>query len=404
MPAPPAPFREISPHTVELRERSGCLAVLFGVPFFLAGIFLALQVTGLSHYEIEPSNQWTHLLLGLASLVFLSFGSVMLFARRSLTLDLSTRSLVRQQGLLVPWHRDSRQVSEFSGVVIAYDSGDSDSPAQYPVRLRAIYGKDFQITKPVSYGESLRQAEYLSRLLSLPLIDTTTDHAAVIAPDRVGEALRDRLLPSALETERVERPPGLRSEVSENGGNVTIVISGGKSMAAVFAVSSAAVGLLIAVPIARRILSPAGPRGIEFPILMGFVLFLTVPATAWCVKLIAARRARTAVKASSKGLVIERRGLWRTRTTEVPAADIFDVDYSTIESTLKSVRTGFTSAAPTAETLLRAQRLLTVLGPLLPNQGIIVKSNQGLIRFGEGLPVAELRYLNWVLKKTLAGR
>jgi len=41
---------------------------------------------------------------------------------------------------------------------------------------------------------------------------------------------------------------------------------------------------------------------------------------------------------------------------------------------------------------------------LLPNQGIIVKSNQGLTRFGEGLPVAELRYLNWVLKKTLAGR
>jgi len=28
MPAPPAPFRETSPHTVELRERSGCLAVL----------------------------------------------------------------------------------------------------------------------------------------------------------------------------------------------------------------------------------------------------------------------------------------------------------------------------------------------------------------------------------------
>ena len=175
-------------------------------------------------------------------------------------------------------------------------------------------------------------------------------------------------------------------------------------MAGVFAALSAAVGLLIAVPVARRLFSPGGPRGIEFPILMGFILFLTVPATAWCVKLISARRARTVVKASSKGLVIERRGLWRTRTTEVPAADIFDVDYSTIESTLKSIRSGFTSAAPSAETMLRAQRFLTVLRPLLPNQGIIVKTSQGLITFGEGLPVTELRYLNWVLKKTLAGR
>jgi len=404
MPVPPAPFLETSRHTVELRVRKGWLAALFGVPFFLAGVFLALEVTGVSRYKIEPNNHRTRLLLGQVSVVFLSFGSVMLFGRRSLTLDLSTRSLVRKQGLLVPLHRDSRQLSEFSGVVIAYDAGDSDSSARYPVRLRAIYGKDFQITRPVSYGESLKQAEYLSRLLGLPLIDTTTDHEAVIAPDRVGEALRDRLLPAALEAERVERPPGMRSEVSENDGNATIVISGGKPMAAVFAVSSAAVGLLIAVPIARRILSPGGPRGIEFPILMGFILFLTVPATAWCLQMISARRARTVVRASSKGLVIERQSLWRTRTKEVPAAAILDIDYSAIESTLKSVRSGFASTSPPAEGALRAQWMLTLLRPLLPNQGVVVKSRQGLIAFGEGLPLAELKYLNWVLKKMLAGR
>jgi len=238
MPQPPAPFRETSPYIVELRERSGCVAALFGVPFFLAGIFLALQVTGVSHYEIEPNNQWTHLLLGLMSLVFLSFGSLMLFARRSSALDLGTRSLVRRQGLLIPMHSDSRQLSEFSAVVIACDRGDSDSPVRYPVQLRAIYGKDCLITTPVKYGESLRQAEYLSRLLSLPLIDTITDHETVVAPDRTGESLRDRLLPATLQTERVERPPGMRSEVSENDGYATIVITGGKSMAGVFAALS----------------------------------------------------------------------------------------------------------------------------------------------------------------------
>jgi hypothetical protein len=106
------------------------------------------------------------------------------------------------------------------------------------VQLRAIYGKDCLITTPVKYGESLRQAEYLSRLLSLPLIDTITDHETVVAPDRTGESLRDRLLPATLQTERVERPPGMRSEVSENDGYATIVITGGKSMAGVFAALS----------------------------------------------------------------------------------------------------------------------------------------------------------------------
>src|SRR5271157_3558273 len=87
--APPVPFRRTSPCTLELRERSPWLAVLFGMPLFLAGVYLALSLTGVLPENIAPRPDWEVLVLPLVSLAFLALGGVMLFGRRWLTLDLS---------------------------------------------------------------------------------------------------------------------------------------------------------------------------------------------------------------------------------------------------------------------------------------------------------------------------
>jgi hypothetical protein len=50
---PPAPFRQTSPGTLELREGGGGM-VLFGLPFFLAGVLIALTLMRLLHIEIDP--------------------------------------------------------------------------------------------------------------------------------------------------------------------------------------------------------------------------------------------------------------------------------------------------------------------------------------------------------------
>jgi hypothetical protein len=115
---------------------------------------------------------------------------------------------------------------------------------------------------------------------------------------------------------------------------------------------------------------------------------------------VGSKRRKTTVHASPSGLVIERRGLWRTPLKAVSASDILDIDQSTFESTLKWARNSVTTVmAPGAV----SQGLLATLRKWIPTKGIVVKSRQELITFGGGLPASELQYLRWVLRRALVG-
>jgi hypothetical protein len=390
----PAPFRQTSPYTLELRESAGWMAV-FGLPFFVAGGFLALTLTGVLPFEVTPRRAWGPVVLGLMSLVFLGVGGVFLFGRRWLTLDLARGSVIRRQGLLIPMRREERHLNEFTAVVIAFDSGDSDSPERYPVRLRAATGKDFVISTPAQFSESRKQAEYLCRFLRLPLADTTTDHETVVTPERASATLRDRLLSSKTEAERPIQPPRMLSEVTESPGDARIVIPGPRfPSAGVLGVVFSSLVLLILIPAILRSLSPNQSIWGVQPAFLILVLILAISSIVGGVNLmIGSRRNRTTVKASPAGLVIERRSAWRTRTKVVYASDILDLDQSTFEGVVKSM---------TVPPGVATQRFLAALRNLAPGKGIVVKSRQELITFGEGLPLGELQYLSWVLRKALA--
>jgi hypothetical protein len=406
MPLPPAPlpFRWKSPDTLELRERSGCFVALFGAPFFLAGVFLFLSVIGVLPRQAEHESKWTPLLLGFMSLVFLGFGSVMLFGRRSLTLDLGRRSLIRQQGLLIPMHSETRLLSDFSAVALAYDPGDSESPVRYPVQLQAIQGREFVVSTPARFSESLRQAEFLSSVLRLPLVDATTDHRTIVAPERIGEGLKERLRSVNLEAEHVDRPPELRSEVSMAVGQTTIVFFGANVIPPVFIALGPVAAFLFVMPFLLRLLARGAPRGTGSAILTFLVLLVGVPALIrWFNRTFSHKIRRTMVKASSAGLVIERKHLLRISTIEVPTADILDVDCRSVEPALESAKNVYVNAMPLSQSIPQAQWIFTVLKRLVPSQGIIVKSRRELITFGEGLPEVELRYLLWILRRALAG-
>jgi hypothetical protein len=212
-------------------------------------------------------------------------------------------------------HSETRRLSEFTAVVIAYDPGDSESAARYPVQVTAMKGKDFGISTPERFTESREQAEYLCRVLRLPLVDTTNDHWSAVNPDAAGDALSDRLVSTHLEAERVELPLGMPCEVSERDGKVTIV--GGRSLPGAFAVLGPVVALIVVIAMLLRVFSQDWSSGTELTVLSVFLLILSTPAIIWCVNLKIPDRKNTILRASPAGLVIERRGLWRTRTTEV---------------------------------------------------------------------------------------
>ena len=106
-------------------------------------------------------------------------------------------------------------------------------------------------------------------------------------------------------------------------------------------------------------------------------------------------RKRTVIEASPAGLEIERRGAWTTQMTTIPAADILDIDYSSIDSAIAKSRRAASMPAPSLPAPVEA------LKRWVPTKGVIVKTRRDLIAFGEGLPVEELGFLTSTLKDAL---
>jgi hypothetical protein len=284
-----------------------------------------------------------------------------------------------------------RSLLEFTAVVLALDSGISDSPDRYPVRLRAKIGKDFVLITPPHFSKARKQAEYLSRSLRLPLADSTSDRETFVSPEQAGDSLRGRLLSGEPETERATPPPGMLCEVTESPEATRIIIPGPRfpRSAVLAAVAPAVVLLLVIAAVGPGSLQNASSRGLPLAFLI-LILILGIPVIVAGVNLIVgSTRRRTVVRVSSAGLVIERRSAWRTRSKTVAASDILDIDRSTFEHTLQSRGNG--------------TAVLRHLATSTLNKGIVVKSRQEVITFGEELPTGELTYLRCVLRNALAG-
>lgn len=224
-----------------------------------------------------------------------------------------------------------------------------------------------------------------------------------------GTGRLDRKTPLELEvnpeTEHVNRPPELRSEVTMAVGETTIVFFGTSIVPPVFTALGPVFALLFVMPTLARLLSRGAPRGTGSAILTFLVLLVGAPALLWWFNRTFSRRLRrTTVSASPAGLVIEQKHFLRRSRTEVSGADILDVDCRSVESAWQSAQTVFVDAMPLSQSMPQARWIFTVLKKLVPSQGIIVKSRQGLITFGEGLPEVELRYLVWILRRALTGR
>jgi hypothetical protein len=392
----PRPFRLTSARTAELREGGGWIS-LFGLPFFVAGIFLTRNVLRVVFRMVSrdgvPSHGWVFLLFVLMSLVFLGLGGVLLFGRRWVRLDSGSGSAVRSTGLLFPMRSERRRLSEFNAVVMAFEAGDSDTMDRYPVRLRATSGKDFLICSPTMFAESRTQAEFLSGFLRLPLADATTDHEVIVSAERARDSLRERLLRGAGQAQSIAPPPGMRSQVSRSADKTTIVIPRRKSVAAIVLAAAVSCFLLLVV-------APSMWRSLardEFVFAGLIVLLLGILPFAAISLSFGAIRNRTVVTGSPAGIVIEREGTWRAQTTTISADDILDVDCSTVDGMLESARRSAELPLAPGPSAFAALRKLVL------TKGIIVKSRQGLVTFGEGLAAEELRFLKSAMTQALAG-
>jgi len=409
-----ASWRQVTPYRVELRQGGGWLSV-FGFPFFAAGLFLLASAAGIVATRGLDSSTSTRIVLPLMGLAFTAVGGTLVFGRVWTAVDRAEGTLEQQWGLLVPMHTHATRLSDCVAIVIGFTPGDSDSADAFPLSTKSRTGAHRKIFSASSYADARECGALIARLLNVGLEDATSDHSVNVPASQSTLSLSQRLQGEGpVERQMPPRPANVRSEVREEGSGIRVTIPAAPAHLFLIVVTLVPVAAVVWLfgPLDTFFHQTKTPDPIGW-IFLGFfaVLFAVIPGMTVLNAIVRARSGGTIVTVSKDGIRIEERGAWRTTTTgRYAAADIFDVDYSTTESTLESARRTAMAVARESDGMGQPttvsptlERTLTRIVAFSRTKGITLKTRQGLVSFGAGLDDGEIRYLHTLIRRALAG-
>ena len=405
-------FDYVAPERLQFREGGGCLS-LFGVLFFLAGLFLLAAAGGVIPMG-DPGDlgAWGRPLLGMMGVVFTCVGGALVFGRQWTTLDVAERAATTSWGLLVPLKARSRRLDEFRCVRIGFEAGDSDSADKFPVALRALRGPDLVICSPTAYEEARTCAAEAARHLRFALEDASGDHVVTLDPADADAPLQQRAARVATHVQPASRPAALRSEVHHETAGVRIVIPRPpmSRLGLGFAAAPLVLPVLAGPPLWNFFQQTHTPEPIGLLFLAGLgFMFGVLPAITVVNGFLWSRHGHVEVRVSRDGVTVRERRVWRTHTTAtIAAGDILDVDCGTRETSAATARVAveqkmMEAGHDAASVSPRMERWMTAAAKWTNGRGVIVKARGGLTAFGQDLDDDEIRYLHAVIRKALVG-
>ena len=400
------------PDVLEMRSGGGCISV-FGLPFLLAGLFLLQIPWGLVPVENSDSLPWYFFIL--FGGVFTAVGAFLVFGRSGLILDRRIKTVLRWKGLLIPMKREEQPLDRVGRVVILQDSGDSDSGPSYPVRLEGDRLKTVNIFSPSDYQEARRVAEALARFLSRPVEDFSSGVKVVREPDRLDESLRERILRTKEDTSHLPPAPfPMRMKITETAEGLILDIPG-QGITGSHWVQTGIVLIFVGFVIYffSGFLRLPAPSFIRY-LFGGFLLifFILVPLLAALRYMHREAKHSTRVTVTPAFLRVEERAGRRSKTMEIPADELEELDLSTGKDRQNSTRTQDRfpklnlpeTGVPRLPDGRPMPRILVSLMRLAKSPGIIARSDTASVPFGTGLSEEELKYLHALIQKVLSRR
>jgi hypothetical protein len=407
------PFEQITSDRLQIREGGGCMAA-FGLPFFAAGIFMILCVAGvipISNASEMP--RWGWVAMGFMGLAFTAVGGTLVFGRAWTTLDVTRRLVIKQWGLLIPLRERTYPLTGYSAVTLGFVRGDSDTADTFPIGLKARNGPGLGLCSFNTYATARECAIAVARHLLLEIEDSTSDHRVRVTPADAERSFRERAIefgPGAA----MAQPANLRSTVTRepDGLRIDIPYPPTSPIGVFFGFAPLIIPIIVVPWMMNFFRHTNTPDAIGW-VFVGFmtIFFGLLPGMTVVNALRRSRRGGTIVFVSPRGIQIQERGAWRTRSTaSIDASDILDVDYSTRESAAASARAAaeeqamISTGASSAEVGRRAERLTGWLAKFATGHGLTIKTRTGLTSFGAGLADDETRYLHAVVRRALHGR
>lgn len=377
-------FKQSQANRLELKQGGGCIG-LFGLPFFLAGIFMLLigmQVLKVSNANEIPFWGWI-IILGMG-LVFTAVGGTMVFGRKWITLDNATGRIWLAWGLIRPMRGRSYYLKDYSSLVLKFTAGDSDTADRYELLLRSGMQRELSLSSYQDFGIAHAQAELLVNFLGLPCEDQSTGNISIIKPGKTGaEPKRESANP---QVQIALPPPEMRSVIDVINDRLSIKIPYPKYSP--FNLLEAIIPLGIAIYFGTKVLpffsATQTPLHVQ-SFFGGFVglFFVFIPFISMLKKYMNTKTYQLVVFVDSSGIVMQHRKKKRSIAIE----RIIGLDYG--------IRDNLLDKHPNAPAwMYRLKRFATA-------QGVIVKSKDGIFYIGNGLADDEIVYLHALIKQFL---
>lgn len=367
------------PDRMVYRTGGGCL-VLFGLPFFLAGLFVMASPFLAEELRPKDSKSGKPMPVALAVVMggaFAALGAGLMFGRGGKELDRRTDSLTAWWGLLVPFSRKTYCLSDFERVALSREVRRSKNSTYtvFPVRVHGPGGVKVTLEEPRDANAARALAEEVAKFLSRPLADTSLGTEVVRQPGELDESVRARTRRTG-ERPAVPLPPAgqrCRTRVVADTLCVEMPPRGVSTRHAVFGVLAAGIAafflLAMVLPIALDERMPGGVKAFAIAFI-GF-LFIAVPLLLALWSAARAARLRKAVEVSPRELRVITHSVLRDRTVVIPCDELEE---------LAIVPVG------------------TVPGALAGRgEAILARSDRATACFGEGLSHDELLWLRAVI-------
>ncbi|MGB5216692.1 MAG: hypothetical protein WBN66_00200 [Smithella sp.] len=405
-----SPFIYRDQATLEIRSGGGCISI-FGLPFLLSGLFVLQLPFGLIPVN-SSSDTPSSLFVILFGAVFTLAGTVLVFGRAGIILDRSRGRIVQWYGLLVPLKRTEYLMDAIDQVEMNFSSGDSDSPATWPIKLSGrSMTRPIAVSQPTSFTEARQLAEELSRFLQKPLVDTSTGERIIRDSGHLNESYRDRMR----RTDKAAgilppEPSGMRSRVERTGEGLVIHIpeNTNKRLHYIPLVFSLIFAIGVTWFFLPSILRSDISDLIRY-IILGFLgLFIILP-------LLSALRTFHQLKKDFERITVTRAFL-RVETmkqgkktiTEIPADELEDLVAPARQGIINAIEVPGIKKVPLGDTGTPRMpdgrpvpRLLLSLMKMVSSKGIIARSDKIEVALAAGLDEAEVVWLFALIRKTI---
>jgi hypothetical protein len=410
-------LRFIDTDKAEICSGGGCL-VIFGIPFFAAGMFLLLASLNIIPFSNANEIPWFgFIIIFFMGSVFSAVGASIIFLRKAILFDRALKSVTEENRFLGYIKRKEMRLQNFSVVTIRRISGDSDTSDSFPVALEGAEAeKKLKVYTSFNLGESIELADSLANFLGLPCEDRTTQNVRTVrsAAAKVGALPQERIEALAQKGAVPAAPSVLRSVVTDRNGELTFLLP------RYFPVLPGVIIWLIFMIVVENVFhlsnfwtgvfkSITAPRGqahllIENPgdafglVFFGFLTFAAVVAPIFR---FLAHSGGT--KKEGERLLVSAQGL-AYKNKKIPAEDILAVDVVLSASVLKNVQTEENPYALADASLMRSlgKRFIKMLSEGLKySNRLQIKTNREIIEIPTGLSAEETNYVRALIETRL---